>query len=329
MNVKTIIKKFLSKVMGQTENKPTKIVNRLVDELNKSIASWTIGDSTLAFHTAFVVYVPEKDYKDILSLFGLITKDVSVKFNDILRKTLKRNPSLKYETIADNWAFVLDKLGEGNLDCPDLDKKDDIVTYDEVIKEFAAIRSYPSNNLRESSLISKVKEADQDGTGSGIGGNSNKEKALVLCIGPVKNNLNDTGNGFNWPIDVVGNVNDYNLEDKIAPTIVNVEILSKKIHFEGQNIKICRISLARFFIGGSSSEDIYAGTPIVKLSTDKILNPHIEIKVENKRIYIRSLAPTSLCGRNLVPRSKVWEKMPLEDAYVKLNNEIELKFLLE
>ena len=315
-------------------NKPTIVVNRLVEELKKSIVRWSIGDSTLLFSTAFVVYVPEKDYKDIFAVFGLITKDASSKFNEIIRITLQGRPNLEYYPFRCNWAFILSSLGEGQEDIPDPDKKDDIVTYNEVNEKFAAIRSYPSNNSRKPYINYSVKDDDQEGTNRGKNRNSNKDKAMVLCIGPVQKNLNDSGDGFNWPIEInqttkLQKPHNVSSENKNESPIVNVEILSEGIHFEGPNISICEISLSRFFIGGSTSEDIYNDIPVVKLSTDKIINPHIEIMVEDNRINIRSLAATSLCGRNLVPRSEEWVKMPLENAYVKLNNDIELKFSLE
>lgn len=308
-------------------NIPTKIVDGLVQELQNSIRKWTIGDSTLLFSTAYVVYLPSMFYKDIWPVYGLITKDASNKFNNLLERYLKQNPSLSYYPFSKNWGFVLNELSEGQSDIPDPDNKEDIVSYDEVIKKQMVIKSYPTDEARKPLLNFSFREETPEGTIRNHR-NSTRDKAMILCIGDVKQNLSDGGDGFVWPINFVKKESIISNEQH-GKTAVKIEICTDGINFVGSSkASMSEIALSRFYIGGMNSEDIYNGLPVIKINSDKVFCPHFEVRVDSNIINIRALALTTLCGKNITPKVDEWTQLPIENAFLHLNNEVELQLSL-
>lgn len=327
------IKKFILPDSGGIEedrNPNQLIVDELVFAFNESIKKRSTR-ANLICDTAYAVYVPQNYHKEIEQTFGILTQEVVEKFNEVILNKTRREKAMKFRPIANNWSFDLIPLSEEGMD--DSFAEDDpegVVTYDELEERFVAVRSsLVANDLYNftSSAETEVLKTNQ----SQINTKENKMRKLRLdaIIG-----LKPGGNGYTYPIDVPGvtNSGEGMKAESVAKkgggvyaTLKSGELDVNFIDGRGALYQSFDITLNQFFVGGPSGSSTYNGYPVIKLSSEKVMNPHMEfMRDQNANFFLKAYGDVKISS--LPVRKGEWVRVPDRNASIMISGDIELIF---
>ena len=82
-------------------NRVSLVIDELVYAFEESIERRST-ERTLMYDTAYAVYVPHCNFRDLHLAFGVITQEAIERFNEILVERLKKNKNLRLRSICNN-----------------------------------------------------------------------------------------------------------------------------------------------------------------------------------------------------------------------------------
>lgn len=305
------------------KNKVSLVIDEIVYAFEESIEQMST-ERTLMFHTAYVVYVPHCNFRDLHLAFGVATQEAVERFNEILVEKLKKNKNLRMKPICDSWSFDIISLKEKCSDMPDEDNPDSKVTYEDLEENFVAVRSsFVPTELYNFTALDENAEVKANRSKP----NSNFEKIQRLSIGAIIG-LKPSGTGYSYPINIEG--------VPVAPvntTLNNNEVLATLKSCDGisfldahkNKYSIFDIRLTDMFFGGSSASPMYQGKPMVALDSETIQSPHFEIRKDTDgSFYIRPIGDVEV---NQIPATRnKWTRLSDKNTTIKINGNIEFVF---
>lgn len=319
---------------GAGKNMNEMVMEELVYAFRESITRMSTRKSLIC-HTAYVVYVPMRYYKELLTVFGILTKDAVDTFHEELLDRLKKNRSLKFETASESWSFDLHGLGEDTQDTPDEENPDSTVTYEDLEENFVAVRSFVlSNEMYDFSACSEDEVVKTNRSQPNSTFNKMQRLSVRAIIG-----LRPNGTGYSYPITLAGGSSAAggnaaggsvpgsaaSVGDRVLAVLESAE---EGVHFTdamGRTFKAIDISLPDFYIGGSSARSAYQGKPMLKLDSEAVQSPHLHIRQDEQGdFYICPIGPVEQGG--IVMAKNRWTRLANKHASIKINGNIELTF---
>lgn len=298
------------------------IIDEIVYAFEESVRAMSTP-RTIIFHTAYVAYVPEGFYNELQLTFGILTQEIVEEFNIKLKELLAKGKNKKIRPLSNYWSFDLIPVVKGGI----IDEEGNPITSDELDEKFVAVRS----SLVADDLF-KFTAAE---AGDTIKTNKTKpastfQKMQCLSLDAIAG-LKPNGKGYTYPINLnAGQLTDS--PDIVASDKKSLAVLecadfnTRFTDKTAQKYERIDIRLNNFYVGGPSAEYIYAGCPVVHLTSESVMNPHLEIKREsNGHFYIRPIGPVELNELGPVPQNQ-WTPLPDKNTSIKINGDIELIF---
>lgn len=303
-------------------NKNSLLIEEIEYAFRESVEEMST-DRSLMFHCAFAAYVPQSYYRDLHLSFGVITQELVERFNEIIAEKLKKNKDMRVKPIFDYWSFDIIPLGSGCSDTPDQENPDSIVTYDDLEENFVAVRSslVPSE-LYDFSTTSASHEVKTNRSQP----NSKRDQLSILNIGAIQG-LKPNGRGFQYPI-ALESASPAEPAQPRAGAKCSIEVVDVEYTFSygkggGRHRKI-EMNVPTFYIGGATAATTYQGAPMVSLSSESVMNPHIQIRLDSDgQFKIKAFGPAKVNRKNLTPNE--WTLLSSYNSSIILND-IELTF---
>lgn len=327
MNIKNIFSGLFKPTLESSHegklNKAALMIDEVILKFEESIAkrSWP---GRLMFDTAYAIYAPRAYFKNLNLVFGIATQDIVEKFHEILNRRLKNDNKLKYSPIFDRWTFDLIPLSEGSVDMRDEDNPDSRITFEDLEEQTVAVWS----ELVPQSLYTFAQVSDDDELETNRSKpHSKNESVKKLCIGAIKG-LQPNGS-YSYPIQIRESSSNNLLNDgNTSGSRISLKSVDGEfdfIHSDGKKYQAIEISYSDFFIGGASASYSYQGSPMLCISKEDILSPHIEIKRTSEGWYmLKAFGPTKVNG---IPVAKnEWVRISDRNSSILLNDEIEIAF---
>lgn len=299
------------------------MIDEVILKFEESISkrSWS---GRLMFDTAYAIYVPQAYYKNLNLVFGIATQDIVEKFHEILNRRLKDDSKLKYSPIFDRWTFDLIPLSEGSMDMRDEDNPASKITFDDLEEQTVAVWSeLVPQSLYTFSHVSDDVELETNRSKP----HSKNEKVKKLCIGAIKG-LQPNGS-YTYPIQIRETTGS-NVMCQGNPTGSKVSLKSADgefdfINSDGKKYQAIEISYTDFFVGGASASSSYQGSPMLSISKEDILSPHIEIKQSSEGWFtLKAFGSTKVNG---IPVTKnQWTRISDRNTSILLNDDVEIVF---
>lgn len=308
-------------------NKVSLVIDEIVYAFEESIEQMST-ERTLMFHTAYVVYVPHRNYRDLHLAFGVATQEVVERFNDILVEKLKKNKDLRLKPICDSCCFEIIPLKEAGEDIPDADDPDSKVTYEDIEENFVAVRSsLAPNNLYDFSTIDEDDELKTNCSRPGSLFQKVQKLKYKAIIG-----LTPDGRGYSYRINDDGFIEQVSSNSSTdvssgSDVIATLKSCDGVYFLDNHNKKFAEfdISLTDMFFGGRSASPMYQGKPMVALDSETIQSPHFEIRRDTDGgFYIRPIGDVEV---NQIPATRnKWTRLSDKNTTIKLNGSIEFVF---
>lgn len=306
---------------GAKKNKNSLLINEIEYTFRESIEERST-ERHLLFDCAYVAYVPQKYYRDIHLSFGVITQELVERFHEILTDKLKKDKDLKFKPVYGFWSFDIIPLNIGSSDTPDNDNPDSIVSYEDLEENFVAVRS----SLIPSDLYDfTATDAKSEVRTNRSQPNSKRDQLSVLNIGAIQG-LKPNGRGFQYPIDL--EIGGETPSASKLGTKCSIEIADGDVYFSyGKEVgkhRIIEMSVPSFYIGGATASSKYQGNPMVSLSSEAVLSPHVQIRLDADGKYkIKGFAPIRVNGAD--KPANEWVTLSDKNSYFFIND-IELHF---
>lgn len=313
-------------------NKSTLLIDEIVYAFEDSLELCSTP-RTIIPHTAYVAYIPQHYFNALHITFGLITKEIVDIFHEKLKERQAKNRKLKFAPVYGFWTFNLIPLPPGSYSVSEGEDSEDIITPDDLEERFVAVRSsLIPEHLFDFSSVSEDTAVRTNRSQP----NSTFNNMQVLTIGAISG-LNPDGSGYTYPINLnEGQVTDANSQASATCDMGNtagkvlavLETADFNVFFTdktGNNFQKLDIKLPHFFIGGSAGTNHYHGLPMVHLSSESVMSPHLEIKQDSDgAFYIRPIGMVELNQRE-IPRGE-WSRLSDRNSSIKINSDIELIF---
>lgn len=306
-------------------NKVSLVIDEIVYAFEESIEQMSTA-RTLMFHTAYVVYVPHSNYRDLHLAFGVATQEVVERFNEILDKKIKKNKGLRMKPICDSCCFEIIPLKESGEDIPDADDPDSKVTYEDLEENFVAVRSsLAPNTLYDFSTIDEDDELKTNCSRPGSLFQKVQKLKYKAIIG-----LTPDGRGYSYRIKDDGFIEQFssnsstNVSSGVIATLKSCDGVSFLDHHKNKFAEF-DITLTDMFFGGRLASPIYQGKPMVALDSETIQSPHFEIRRDSDGVfYIRPIGDVKV---NQIPATRnKWTRLSDKNTTIKLNGSIEFVF---
>ncbi|MDE6246277.1 MAG: hypothetical protein K2M41_00335 [Muribaculaceae bacterium] len=309
--------------LSSKRNKVSLVIDEIVCAFEESIEQMST-ERTLMFHTAYVVYVPHSNFRDLHLAFGVATQEAVERFNEILVERLKKNRNLRMKPICDSWSFDIISLKEEGSDIPDEDNPDSRVTYEDLEENFVAVRSsFVPTELYNFTALDEDAEVKTNRSKP----NSKYENMQRLSIRAIAG-LKPSGTGYSYPISIEGvpvaPVNSALNNDEALATLKSCDGISF-LDAHKNKYSIFDIRLTDMFFGGRSASPMYQGKPMVALDSETIQSPHFEIRRDTDGgFYIRPIGDVEV---NQIPATRnKWTRLSDKNTTIKLNGSIEFVF---
>lgn len=321
-------------VAADTTSRRRNNVSLIIDELlfafNESIESMSTNRN-LMFHTAYVVYVPMRYYKDLHLSFGVISSEAAERFVEILQERMRRNKTLKYTPISETWSFDIIPLREDSSDTPDSENPDSRVTYEDLEEHFVAVRStlvsaelYNFNAIDDDTTVRTNRSQPS----------SKYNRVQRLSVSAIRG-LKPGGNGYSYPITLAQSparqtpaATSPVAQRRPGTARASLTCQDNDLWFtdgSGNKFQSLDMEVDHFFVGGSTAADTYHGKPMVRLNAEDVLTPHFEIKLDSDNaFYIRTIGAITMC--QLPVQAGHWLRLPDNKATITINGEYQLEF---
>ena len=306
---------------GAKKNKNSLLINEIEYTFRESIEERST-ERHLLFDCAYAAYVPQKYYRDIHLSFGVITQELVERFHEILSEKLKKDKGLRFKPVYGFWSFDIIPLNSGCSDTPDNENPDSVVTYEDLEENFVAVRS----SLIPSDLYDfTTSDAKSEVRTNRSQPNSKRDQLSVLNIGAIQG-LKPNGRGFQYPIDL--DLEESPVSSSKSGTKCSIEIADGNVYFsygkEGTKHTMIEMSVPNFYIGGATASTNHQGAPMVSLSSEAVLSPHVQIRLDSDGKYkIKGFTPIRVNGAD--KPANEWIVLSDKNSYFFIND-IELHF---
>lgn len=337
MKIKKKWNSFLSNMLHEQHvNETTKgdnimaiVRDEVIFEFHKSFDRYKVLKRNLTCHTAYAVYVPPKYYKEVKNAFAVITKDIKEEFEAILNKELSNRTNIEFFSVDNVWSFDIFKVDKGASYVRDEDNPDEKVTYEEVVENFVAVRSeICTDKLYD---FTNTSDDDEIRTNS-LQPNSKQRRIQVLTMGAIRDLRPGRNGEYEYPIKLNGSIlkSAQTLGSKVLATLKIAHDTVRFIDVRGFEYKMYTIDDRNtdFYIGGSSAATSSQGKEMIRLSSETIMSPHLEIKLDETApdgsFMIRAIGQVRL-NRIPLPTNE-WRRLANDNLPILLNDSVEIIF---
>lgn len=304
------------------------VIDEVMFEFHKSFNRYKALKRNLTCHTAYAVYVPPKYYKEVKNAFAVITKDIKEEFEAILNKELSNRTNIKFCSVDNVWSFDIFKVDKGVSYVRDKDNPDEKVTYEEVVEKFVAVRS----EICTDRLYDFTNISDDDEIETNSSQPNSKQRRIQVSMGAIRDLRPGINGEHEYPIKLKGSILE-SVQTHGSRVLATLKIVHDTVRFidvRGFEYKTYTIDDRNtdFYIGGSSAATSSQGKEMIRLSSETIMSPHLEIKLDETdpdgSFMIRAIGQVRL-NRIPLPVNE-WRKLSNDNLPILLNDSVEIIF---
>lgn len=301
---------------------------KIMSEFQESLEEYKEAFEYILFcNTAFTVYVCPKDYKRVKDAFAVMIVDIIKQFEEILNSELSNRTNVQFCSIDNVWSFNIRKVEGNQIRYTDGDNPDSEVTPENVERNRVIVCSTVCRNQlynfpdtsEDNDVIPKTRQP------------KSKQHRIQEIITIDARDLQLGKNGeYTYPIKLKGLKSTQTSGSKVLATLKIVHDTIRFIDIRGVEYEIYTINDRNtdFYIGGSSAAISSQGKEMIRLSSETIMCPHLEIKLDETdpegSFKIRAIGKVRL---NRIPLPKdEWRTLSNNNLPILLDDSVELIF---